>query len=220
MSDRSPYASVARIRKKKQRTLRDDSTEEMEKWRVYWADAGVIRFTEEFLRCPEGVPEHPVLGVIPEHIILSDDERTFLSDITSGKVTRFIVSGARGCGKSFIVAVYVCWRICCFDGFTITVMGGSAEQSEKEKEYVDFWRDMHPEVFFCLPKSQGGGNRTARILSRWRSYARFPSCSDTSARGPHVTQVIVDEAGVGEAKNKGGAKAIKSVRYQLAASKD
>jgi len=128
------------------------------------------------------------------------------------------LAAGRGAGKTFCLAIYVAWRITCFDYFTITVMGGSAEQSSKIKEYVDYWRVMSKEIDYCINRSVSGGNRPAQIHNRWGSYARFPACSETAARGPHVTQVIIDEVCVGESKSSGGALAIRSARGQLTSS--
>jgi len=216
---RNPYLQVTKIRQRKKRgRKKEDSTDEVEEWRAYWREAGPISFAEEILTCPQDVPPHPELGQVPEFVVLSDDQKLFLYDLWKGIVTKFILAAGRGAGKTFIIAIYVTWRIVCFDHFTITVMGGSLEQSEKIKAYVDDWRDDSPEIYHCLHRSTGGGNRTAVIHSRWRGYARFPPCSESAARGPHVTQVIIDEVAVGESRSKGGAKAVRSVRGQLISS--
>lgn len=221
MSTRSPYEAVIKARRDKTtkaKKRKGEVSEEMEEWRTYWREAGPIRFAEEVLTCPQDVPAHPDLGKVPKHIILSDDQREFLEDLWKHGIRKFILAAGRGAGKTFIIAVYVTWRVCCFDHWTMTVMGGAMEQSEKIKQYVDEWRDDIKEVFYCLPYSRGGGNRTAVIFSRWRGYARFPPCSEAAARGPHVTELMVDEVCVGESKSRGGAKAVRAARGQLLGS--
>jgi len=56
------------------------------------------------------------------------------------------------------------------------------------------------------------------FVGRNGKYSWQGNCSETSSRGPHVTQVIIDEACVGEAKSTGGSKSIRAARYQLSAS--
>jgi hypothetical protein len=216
----NPYSGAIKKHEKKASKRSRDTSEDIETWRRVWKEAGVIRFAEEVLICPPDVPVNPKTGEQPVYVLLSDDQRQFLLDITTGKVSRFILSAGRGAGKTFIIAVYVAWRITCFNDFSMTVMGGSNEQSLKIKEYIDFWRDRVQEMLYCLERSVSGGNQSARVESRWNSYARFPACSETSSRGSHVTQVIIDEVCVGEGKSKGGAKAVRSARYQLTASAD
>jgi hypothetical protein len=216
----APYKEFIKIQKKKTSKAKKDVSEEMEQWREKWRLAGVVAFAEQILVGPPDVPVHPLYGGVPPFVVLSDDQRQFLIDISTGKVNRFILAAGRGSGKTFMIAIYVIWRIVCFDNFSMTIMGGSQEQSIKIKEYIDFWRERIPEVLYCIDRSVMGGNQAARVESRWNSYSRFPACSETSARGSHVTQVIVDEVAVGEQKNKGGAKAVRSVRYQLTASAD
>jgi hypothetical protein len=216
----NPFSNATKIHKKKAAQRQHDASEDIEIWRALWRERGVIRFAEEVLICPPDVPVNPLTGEQPKFVLLSDDQRQFLNDIAVVHIPRFILSAGRGAGKTFIIAVYVAWRITCFNDFSITVMGGSSEQSLKIKEYIDFWRDRIQELFYCLERSVSGGNQPARIESRWNSYSRFPACSETSSRGSHVTQLFIDEVCVGEAKGKGGAKAVRSARYQLTASAD
>jgi hypothetical protein len=218
-----PYKRARDANEKKRQKRNPDKNEQIEEWRIEWREKGVIQFAEEVLVCPPDVPEHPSIGAVPEFVILAEDQKQFLSDIARHqddpeRVKRFILAAGRGAGKTFILAVYVAWRMICFDNFTMTVMGGSGEQSEKIKEYIDFWRMRDDRIFFILHRSVQSGNRPARVESRWNSYSRFPACSDSSARGPHVTQLLIDEVGVGEAKGKDGAKAVRSARYQLTSS--
>lgn len=192
--------------------------EEIEAWRKKYREAGPVRFAEEVLRCPYDVPPHPELGRVPVFIILSKDQKEFLEDLRKRISSQAILAAGRGAGKTFCIAIYVTWRICCFDYFTITVMGGVSEQSIKIKDYVDFWRINDNNINFCIYRSLRAGAQPSQIHSRWGSYARFPGCSEQSARGPHVTQVFLDEVCSGESKSAGGALAIRSARGQIASS--
>lgn len=218
MGFRNPYAEVTKARQDKAKRKRADTSKEIEEWRAKWREAGPIKFAEEVLACPPDVPPHPDFGKVPEFIVLSEDQRIFLYDLWKELIRQFILTASRGAGKTFVLAIYACWRVCCFDDFSLTVMGGTGEQSEKIKEYIDFWRRRDDNVFYCINRSVASGNKPARIESRWGAYARFPACSDASARGPHVTQLLIDEVCAAEKKGKVGQDAIKSAKYQLVSS--
>lgn len=211
------YAEYIRALEKR-RAKKPSVSDEIIKWRKIWRERGPAEFAEHILTCPRDVPHHPELGRVPEFVILADDQKSFLYDLWQRLHTQIILAAGRGAGKTFCIAIYVCWRICCCDDFTVTVMGGSSEQSHKIKEYIDFWRLENDEVNYCLWKSYAPGPQPARVLSRWNSYARFPACSESAARGPHVSQVIIDEVCVGESKSSGGAKAVRGSRGQLTSS--
>ena len=215
-----PSSSYSKyIKKKKKRKPPKSSYEEhIDKWRKNWREAGPIKFAEQVLPTPEDVPPHPKLGRIPKYLILTEDQKAFLYDMWKRTSNQIILIAGRGAGKTFIIAVYNTWRLACFDNFSMTVMGGSLDQSKKVKSYVDYWRLKVPEIGYILYKSRESGSLAAEIHTRYNSYTRYPSCSETAARGPHVTQVIVDETCVGEAKGVGGSKAVKSARGQLMSS--
>jgi len=214
---RDAYSKLRKELEKRRSKIKSES-EEITTWRKKWRKLGPVRFAEEVLTCPREVPPHPDLGYVPEFVILTEEQKEFLIDLWKRNVTQMILAAGRGAGKTFCIAIYVTWRICCFDYFTMTVMGGSGEQSTKIKDYVDDWRRDVDEIFYCLYRSVAGGNKPAQVHSRWSAYARFPACSDTAARGPHVTQLMIDEVCVGEAKGRGGAKAVRSARGQLTSS--
>lgn len=216
----NPYREVTKISEGKKKLRKVDISEEILVWRDEWKERGPIEFAENVLACPPDVPPHPKLGRVPEFIILTEDQKQFLEDIWKGRVKYFILSAGRGSGKTFILAIYTTWRLCCFDNFTMTVMGGSQEQSIKIKEYIDFWRRREQNVAYCLYRSVAGGNQAARISSRWESFARFPACSIPSSRGSHVTQLLIDEVCVGESRGADGAQAIQDATYQLTSSSE
>jgi len=212
------YDKVIKIMGKKKKGRKVDVSDEIQIWRNKWRERGPVEFAENLLICPPDVPPHPELGRVPEFVILTDDQKEFLIDLWKGIVQYIILAAGRGSGKTFVFAIYTTWRLCCFDYFTMTVMGGSSEQSEKIKEYIDFWRRRDKNIFYALYKSIGGGNKAARVTSRWDAFARFPACSIAGARGPHVTQLLIDEVCVGESRGKDGAQAILDATYQLTSS--
>jgi len=214
---RHSYAEYIRKLKEKQKKSPQVSDDALA-WRKKWREKGPVEFAEKVLPCPPDVPPHPELGRVPIFLILTNDQKEFLMDLWTRDHPQMILAAGRGAGKTFCIAIYVCWRIACFDNFTTTVMGGSSEQSYKIKEYIDEWRIRVSMIDYCIWKSYAPGPQPARVRSRWGAYARFPACSEAAARGPHVTQVMVDEVCVGESKSKAGMRAVRSARGQLTSS--
>lgn len=132
----SPYRQLMREirKKKKEKKGRPD----IQKWREYYRKAGPVEFATKELACPIDVPEHPIYGR-PKYVILSPQQEEFLNDLFNGQKLS-IAAASRGAGKTFALAIYVCWKICCFDYFECTVMGGSSQQSEIIQNYIDYWR--------------------------------------------------------------------------------
>jgi len=220
VSGRHPYKDVIKKRRAKKGKKKGDVSEEMEKWRAYWREAGPVRFAEEVLPCWPENPIHPELGKIPEYNILSEEQKKFLIDLWKRGFAGYVLLAGRGSGKTYILAIYACWRICCFDYWTMTIMGGSSGQSLKGKKYIDFWRIRVKEIYYCLPRSIGGGQEAPHIESRWMATVHFPACSETGARSPHVREVHIDEVCTGEHKSKEGAIAIEAAQFQVTSSPD
>jgi len=128
----------------------------------------------------------------------------------------FLTNGgffAHNSGKTFVLAVYVTWRIFTHEFWGISCMGGSAEQSEKIHKYVSYWvREQSELNSYCLKYT------TKKISTYCDSYVRFLSCSETSVRGPHVVELIIDEQAAGE--QRGGTKTMKAAIGQVSTSKD
>jgi len=181
-------------------------------WRRYYRENGPVIFAEKWLKIdPEtGGP-----------IILSEEQKRFLMDLGMGKVKFAILIAGRGGGKSFLLAIYVCWRIFCFDFWGITVMGGSAEQSGKENKYIKFWivnckgifNDHEIKMIELAPRPT-----KKEIWTQSNSYAIFTPCSDTAARGPHPKELILDEQAAGEKAGKGDI--IETALGQVSTSSD
>lgn len=212
----NPYDSFMRDLRKQSR--HDKKLPRIQKWREYYRKAGPVVFAKEQLACPPDVPDHPTLGR-PTYIILSQEQEAFLTDLFLGQKLS-IVSAARGSGKTFVLAIFVCWIVACFDDVECTCMGGSQPQSEIIQRYIDYWRLKNTNLFYCIPKSTGGGKNPPRVTSRWGSTGIFYPCSPVSSRGPHVKIAIIDEVCAAEAKGQDGRKAVRSVWWQIVGKKD
>jgi len=191
------------------------------KWkkeRDKWRSLGPVVFAENFLKCPPDVPDHPDYGRVPDYLVLSDDQKELLNTIWKRLSNAIILSAGRGAGKTFIWAVWDTWALCCLDDYKITFMGGSQEQSSLCQDYIDFWRDMHPFVMYCLPKSTKGVK--PKIRTRFRGRLRFSACSKASARGPHVNMLQLDEVCTAEDKSEEGAKAVDAAWWQTTGKRD
>lgn len=217
---------------------------EIKTWQDYWREAGPIRFSEELLTCPLDVPIHPESrsnpnvmiehvhdfcpygkihrkfrdNGVPYHIILSDEQRTFLTDIWKNNVRMALIAAARGAGKTFVFGVFDTWKISVDNKSKITCMGGSSEQSAIIQEYIDDWRIDIPDLTKIIDKSLKGIKRYCKTIGR--SICRFPACSPTAARGPHVNIVEIDEACQAEDKSEDGYKAVQAIQWQTTGKRD
>jgi len=232
MRGKNPEDIIREMKKKKHGTDKE--------WREYWFNAGPIRFAEEFLFCPPNVPAYPnwqseqteidCTGCgekhpkfhsngIPYHIILSEDQKQVLTDAWQNNIRLILISAGRGAGKTFILAVWDCWRLCTKDYYEITCMGGSAEQSKIIQKYMDFWRRVHPQIGRIINRSPKAiGNRGC--LTYYNSEVKFIPCSPTAAMGPHVNEVQADEVCAAESKGVEGQEAIEAIDWQITGRPD
>lgn len=217
----------------------------IEVWQKKWREAGPVRFAEEVLTCPLDVPIYPDWKVLqteelvcsacseshskiirhkrfrengtPYHIILSPEQKDYLIDIWT-EVDMAVLVAARGAGKTFVYAVYNCWFISTTNKIEITCMGGSSKQSELVQKYIDDWRYDIPKLAEIINRSLQGIKRYCQTIGR--SKCDFPACAPTSARGPHVKIVEIDEACEAEDKSEDGAKAVAAVQWQTIGKRD
>lgn len=147
--------------------------------------------------CPFG-DKHPKfwegkkIAGIPYHIILSEDQKKFLTDIWKNDIDLSLVAAARGAGKTFTLGVWDCWNITTKDKYSITCMGGSSKQSELIQKYIEDWSIDIPILRKIIIKIRKGIKRDC--VTKGGSRCDFPACSVLSARGPHVNEVQIDEA--------------------------
>lgn len=207
------------IKKKKLQGRKNTEYSKIEVWQKKWREAGPVRFAEEVLTCPLDVPIYPDWKVLqteelvcsacseshskiirhkrfrengtPYHIILSPEQKDYLIDIWT-EVDMAVLVAARGAGKTFVYAVYNCWFISTTNKIEITCMGGSSKQSELVQKYIDDWRYDIPKLAEIINRSLQGIKRYCQTIGR--SKCDFPACAPTSARGPHVKIVEIDEA--------------------------
>lgn len=191
----------------------------IEEWKKKYRDKGPVAFAKEVLRSPPNVPPHPRLGKRPKYIILSPDQEKLLNDLWKG--ARFIIIiAARGAGKTFVLAIYVLWRLCCFDNWSWSCMGGSMAQSDRIREYIEYWRRTTPQIRYLITKSTRGGRELATIALRNYSSAIFLSCSSTQTRGPHVNGLVIDEFCSGEEAGPQAQKAMSAAWWEVSTSPD
>lgn len=184
--------------------LSKEHREEFERWKLKWRKAGPIKFAEKVLEID------PSTGF---PLTLSDDQKEFLTDLWLGNIKLAIISAGRGAGKTFVLAVYITWRIWTHNYWNISSMGGSQEQSDKIQFFIRGWRRYNPVLQKYIEKDVMGEVRT-----KANSGAIFMACSATSVRGPHTRELIIDEVCAGE--ERGGTKFIKAAIWQVSTSRD
>lgn len=179
-------------------------TREYSEWRRKWRLAGPVRFAYEILQID------PTSGA---PIQLSADQIEFLEDLASGRVRLAIIIAGRGAGKTFVLAVYVIWRIFTHENYDIAAMGGSRDQSDKIHSYITGWINNSDEL-----KKYKLKLIEKEVKSLADSSVTFHACSGTSIRGPHVHDVIIDEEASGE--EAGGTKFIRAALWEVSTSPD
>jgi hypothetical protein len=167
---------------------------------------GPIAFAEEVLRID------PNTG---GPLTLSFDQKDFLLDMWQNNVCLAIISAGRGSGKTFVLAVYAMWRIFTHEFYNLSVMGGSAEQSDKLHSYMTGWIRANPDI---LKKVFIWKDIEGELRSYLTSSVTFHSCSATSVRGPHTREIIIDEEAAGE--EHGGTRYIKAALWEVSTSPD
>jgi len=178
--------------------------EDYRKWREFWKVEGPVKFAYQILRTD------PNTG---GPLVLSDGQKEFLEDLAFHGVRLVIISAGRGSGKTFVLAIYIMWRIFTHDMYSISCMGGSQEQSDKIASYIQGWiRNNTVLEGYTLKNIQ----KTTTTFSEGE--AKFHACSGTSVRGPHTYDLIIDEQAAGE--EAGGGKFIKSAIWEVSTSPD
>lgn len=183
---------------------KSDINKEYSEWRKTWRENGPIRFA------------HEVLQIDPKNggpLMLSQDQKDWLTDVCFNNVQLSIISAGRGSGKTFVLACYITWRIFCFEFYNISCMGGSGEQSDIIDRYIKGWIRHSPEL-----RKYTAHNIKKSITTHANSGATFRSCSATSVRGPHVRDIIIDEEGAGE--EEGGTDNIRAALWEVSTAKD
>jgi hypothetical protein len=178
--------------------------EDYKKWREYWKAEGPVKFAYKILKFD------PNTG---GPLALSAGQEEFLIDVGMKGVRLAIITAGRGSGKTFVLAVYIMWRIYTHENYHIASMGGSQEQSDKIASYIQGW----------IRNSQELENYTLKSIQRETitqsdGQATFHACSATSVRGPHTHDIIIDEQAAGE--EHGGQRFIRAAIWDVSTSPD
>lgn len=177
---------------------------ELAVWRAEWKKRGPVEFAYKILK---------IDPITSQPLRLSDGQKEFLNDLFTGKVRKAIISAGRGAGKTFVLAIYILWRIATHDYWDISSMGGSSEQSEKIQRFITGWRVHSPIISKMIVKDV-----QRKVKTRAPSEAIFMSCSGASVRGPHTVELIIDEEC--EAEKQGKTKEVRAALWEVSTSKD
>lgn len=178
--------------------------EDYKKWREEWKQHGPVEFAYKILKFD------PNTG---KPLILSEGQTEFLIDVGTKGVRLAIIAAGRGSGKTFVLAIYIMWRIFTHEDYHIACMGGSQEQSDKIASYISGWiRNNSILKQYCLKLI------LREVKTHKNGSATFHACSATSVRGPHTHDVIIDEQAAGE--EKGGGRFIRAAIWEVSTSPD
>lgn len=202
-----PYKAARKILKNNSTSVSDEH-EELIKWKKHYREAGPVVFAHEVLKID------PITG---KPLTLSQDQQNFLMDLAGDKIMFFILIAGRGSGKTFSLAIYITWRLCTNDYWSIAAMGGSAEQSTMIQKYTTLWKNKNNILKQIIIRDVKG--REPEIRSMWDSSAFYLSCSEKSTRGHHCAEFLVDEEVAGE-QDKEGVEAIQAAFFQVSTSED
>jgi hypothetical protein len=179
--------------------------EDYKKWREDWKKRGPVEFAYQILKFD------PNTG---KPLILSDGQAEFLNDIAFNGVRLAIIAAGRGSGKTFVLAIYIMWRIFTHEKYHIACMGGSQEQSDKIAFYIGGWiRNNNILTNYTMKKI------LKEVITYSEGSATFHACSTTSVRGPHTHDLIIDEQAAGEEK-KEGQRSIQAAIWDVSTSPD
>ena len=150
---------------------------------------------------------------------LSEDQKTTLNYLASENCANYVmILAPRGSGKTLTMAIFDTWLLIVKNDYQIHVLGGSAGQSRKEKEYIDKIRRKNKEVREILSKSFDSPiGKGTRIESIFNNQAIFTSCSTKSSKSPHPQLLILDEMCEAE-KESEGAEAVESAFGEIGQS--
>ena len=190
------------LQKFKHKDVKD--LEDYRKWREYWRSEGPVKFAYNVLKID------PNTG---HELKLSDGQKEFLEDVGMKGVRLAIIAAGRGSGKTFVLAIYIMWRIYTHEKYSVSCMGGSQEQSDKIASYIQGWiRNNSILERYTLKNIQ------KETYTYSECDARFHACSGTSVRGPHTHDLIIDEQAAGE--EKGGERFIRAALWDVSSSPD
>jgi len=176
----------------------------LETWRIEWKEKGPVEFAYKVLK---------VDPIMNKPLQLSEGQTEFLIDLWKNGIKKAIISAGRGAGKTFVLAIYILWRICTHQYWDISSMGGSTEQSEKIQRFITGWKIHIVEIRKIIKKDV-----RRKVKTRAPSEAIFMSCSGASVRGPHTVELVIDEEC--EAEKQGNTKEVRAALWEVSTSID
>jgi hypothetical protein len=147
------------------------------------------------------------------HEILSPEQKEFLLDVVERNVKYAIVSSGRGAGKTSILAIYGVYRATCFDDYDISVLSSSGKQSNILRNFINKWNRNSPFLQKEIEKSI-----QTEILTRHGNRMYLNLCAETSVRGVHSRDLLLDE--VATVESSGETEVIKSAIGNISTSPD
>jgi hypothetical protein len=145
--------------------------------------------------------------------ILSPDQKEFLLDIIMRDVKYAIVSSGRGAGKTSILAIYGIYRATCFENYDISVLSSSEKQSGILRTFINKWTKNSSFLQYEIEKSI-----QTEILTKHGNRVYLNTCAETSVRGVHARDLLLDE--VATAESVGESEVVKSAIGNISTSPD
>lgn len=126
------------------------------------------------------------------HIDLQDFQKVALVEMN--ECTQFVFIASRGCGKTFLSALFCCARCILYPGTQIAICSSTRTQGmltfrKIELELTQASRELHLEIDWKKTKWNGAD---AKIVFKNGSYIVVVTASD-SARGNRANIVLIDE---------------------------
>lgn len=159
--------------------------------------------------------DHPIEFIETELIYrnkpirLSRDQREFILDVAVNGVNFSILRAGRGAGKTFILSCYITWRITTHDNYGVVYMGGAFRQAQWLARYFDTF----------ILESEWVRHWIDDDLKEWKAstalqtYVTISSCAETATRGPHPSELVLDE--LCSAEKAGNLEVIRSTLGQM-----
>lgn len=145
--------------------------------------------------------------------ILSPSQKEFLLDVVERNVKYAIVSSGRGAGKTNVLAMYAVYRATCFDSYDISVLSSSEKQSGILRTFIDKWSRNSAFLQAEIEKSI-----QTEILTVHGNRIYLNTCAETSVRGVHARDLLLDE--VATAESVGESEVVKSAIGNISTSPD
>lgn len=145
--------------------------------------------------------------------IMSPSQKEFLLDVIEKDVKYAIISSGRGAGKTNILAIYAVYRVVCFDDYDISVLSSSEKQSGILANFINKWTRNSPFLQREIEKSI-----QTEILTKHGNRIYLNTCAETSVRGVHARDLLLDE--VATAESSGEVEVVKSAIGNISTSPD